>query len=352
MSPNWKSYADILPDDSDFNHGSALNINIISGFICQRLQSSCKAPQATLDACERGKAAASGKTGQAAADAFNGALRSVSKRDAHGRDGNGNGRGNGIKAKILGGGNGRGRNRGNNGNNTNNGNNGNRGRKGNNGNGGNNGNNGGNGVNAGNGTVIDDGANNGNQTVVDGGANNGNDTVVEDPAADDGAADDAADDAADCVDGSTDDTAGNGDDNADNGNNNDNGNDNANNGDTGNDNTDTGNNNGGGNTGNGALDFGICTDPTMSRAAGRPGRKADEFTFFPTNSDGNFGGQSDALNPAIIANFICDTFTNKCKASQAALDTCRQAQAGVVAANAAGKRDQSVADAFNAALGF
>lgn len=90
----------------------------------------------------------------------------------------------------------------------------------------------------------------------------------------------------------------------------------------------------------------------MSREAGRPGRKADEFVFFPTNSDGHFGGQSDALNPAIIANFICDTFINRCNASQDALATCRAAQADVAAADAAGQRDQAVADAFNRALGF
>jgi len=53
-----------------FNHGSALNIAVISGFICQQLNDACKAPQATLDACAQGQSAAAGATGGAAADAL------------------------------------------------------------------------------------------------------------------------------------------------------------------------------------------------------------------------------------------------------------------------------------------
>ncbi|KAK2053831.1 hypothetical protein LY76DRAFT_523795 [Colletotrichum caudatum] len=58
----------------DFEHGSALNINVISGFICGQLQSRCKADAAAVSACEEGQAAAQGQKGQAAADAFNSAL--------------------------------------------------------------------------------------------------------------------------------------------------------------------------------------------------------------------------------------------------------------------------------------
>ncbi|EFQ32140.1 hypothetical protein CGRA01v4_08244 [Colletotrichum graminicola] len=58
----------------DFEHGSALNINVISSFICGQLQSKCKADAAAVDACKQGQAAAQGQKGQAAADAFNSAL--------------------------------------------------------------------------------------------------------------------------------------------------------------------------------------------------------------------------------------------------------------------------------------
>ncbi|KAK4213478.1 hypothetical protein QBC37DRAFT_171973 [Rhypophila decipiens] len=58
----------------DFNHGSALNIKIIADFTCQRLSDSCKADEATVQACQAGASAAAGASGQAAADAFNSAL--------------------------------------------------------------------------------------------------------------------------------------------------------------------------------------------------------------------------------------------------------------------------------------
>ncbi|KAJ1302177.1 hypothetical protein OPQ81_001005 [Rhizoctonia solani] len=60
----------------EFNQASALNIDIVTRAICDVLANKCKAPQATLDACAKGKAAASAaaaKTG-AQADAFNAAL--------------------------------------------------------------------------------------------------------------------------------------------------------------------------------------------------------------------------------------------------------------------------------------
>jgi hypothetical protein len=58
----------------DFSHGSALNIKVISGFICSQLASSCKADDATVAVCEQAAAAADGLKAQAAADAFNSAL--------------------------------------------------------------------------------------------------------------------------------------------------------------------------------------------------------------------------------------------------------------------------------------
>ncbi|KAL8693634.1 MAG: hypothetical protein Q9218_001592 [Villophora microphyllina] len=59
---------------ADFNHGSALNIGVISGFICQQLQDKCKAGADATAACAKGQKDAAAKTGQAAADAFNAAL--------------------------------------------------------------------------------------------------------------------------------------------------------------------------------------------------------------------------------------------------------------------------------------
>ncbi|OAA66755.1 hypothetical protein SPI_01331 [Niveomyces insectorum RCEF 264] len=61
-------------DSSDFNHGSALNIKVISGFICGQLASKCDAAADAVDACNQAEDAANSQTGQAAADAFNSAL--------------------------------------------------------------------------------------------------------------------------------------------------------------------------------------------------------------------------------------------------------------------------------------
>ncbi|KAF8578954.1 hypothetical protein K439DRAFT_1638439 [Ramaria rubella] len=61
-------------NQKDFNHGSALNIGVISSFICQQLNDKCKASAATLAACTQAQTAASQATGGAAADAFNAAL--------------------------------------------------------------------------------------------------------------------------------------------------------------------------------------------------------------------------------------------------------------------------------------
>ena len=61
-------------DEMTFTHGSALGIKVITDFICQQLQTKCKASQASIDACNQGATAAQGSSGQAAADAFNAAL--------------------------------------------------------------------------------------------------------------------------------------------------------------------------------------------------------------------------------------------------------------------------------------
>jgi hypothetical protein len=65
----------IAANQKDFNHGSALNIAVIAGFICQRLDSTCKAGDAAKAACSSASAAAVATSqNQAAADAFNSIL--------------------------------------------------------------------------------------------------------------------------------------------------------------------------------------------------------------------------------------------------------------------------------------
>lgn len=65
----------IAEDQKDFNHGSALNIAVIAGFICQRLDSSCKAASDVVASCAKASAAAVATTqDQKAADAFNSIL--------------------------------------------------------------------------------------------------------------------------------------------------------------------------------------------------------------------------------------------------------------------------------------
>lgn len=65
----------IAADQKSFNHGSALNIAVIAGFICQRLDSSCKAAADVVASCTSASAAAVATTqNQAAADVFNGIL--------------------------------------------------------------------------------------------------------------------------------------------------------------------------------------------------------------------------------------------------------------------------------------
>lgn len=62
-------------DQTNFNHGSALAIKVISDFICQQLGTSkCGASADAVSACQSASTAAQAQTGQASADAFNSAL--------------------------------------------------------------------------------------------------------------------------------------------------------------------------------------------------------------------------------------------------------------------------------------
>jgi hypothetical protein len=65
----------VAEDQTDYNHGSALNIAVIAGFICQRLGSPCNAAADVIASCTSASAAAVATTqDQSAADAFNNAL--------------------------------------------------------------------------------------------------------------------------------------------------------------------------------------------------------------------------------------------------------------------------------------
>lgn len=65
----------IAANQKDFNHGSALKIGVIAGFICQRLDSTCKAGADASAACAKASSAAvAASQDQAAADVFNSIL--------------------------------------------------------------------------------------------------------------------------------------------------------------------------------------------------------------------------------------------------------------------------------------
>jgi len=65
----------IAEDQKDYNHGSALNIAVIAGFICQRLGSPCNAAADVQASCTSASAAAVATSqNQAAADVFNSIL--------------------------------------------------------------------------------------------------------------------------------------------------------------------------------------------------------------------------------------------------------------------------------------
>jgi hypothetical protein len=59
-------------DETSFNHGSALNIGVITSFIVGQLKSPCNAPDSTLQLAAQASAAAeSAPSGGAQADAWN-----------------------------------------------------------------------------------------------------------------------------------------------------------------------------------------------------------------------------------------------------------------------------------------
>ncbi|KAG8680765.1 hypothetical protein FRC08_016070, partial [Ceratobasidium sp. 394] len=60
---------------ASFNHSSALNPAIITTFICDQLVGPCNANKPAIDNCNAAKAAITGLTGQAVADAFNAAVK-------------------------------------------------------------------------------------------------------------------------------------------------------------------------------------------------------------------------------------------------------------------------------------
>ncbi|KAK2043691.1 hypothetical protein LZ31DRAFT_467857 [Colletotrichum somersetense] len=65
----------IANNQKDFAHGSALNIGVVADFICQRLQSTCKASAAAVTKCKQASTAAKAATqNAAAADTFNSKL--------------------------------------------------------------------------------------------------------------------------------------------------------------------------------------------------------------------------------------------------------------------------------------
>ncbi|KAK5047591.1 hypothetical protein LTR84_006688 [Exophiala bonariae] len=61
-------------DKTQFTHGSALDIDTISAFMCDRFNDRCQASKEAIAACASARGATKGKTGQAAADAWNSAL--------------------------------------------------------------------------------------------------------------------------------------------------------------------------------------------------------------------------------------------------------------------------------------
>ena len=94
--------------------------------------------------------------------------------------------------------------------------------------------------------------------------------------------------------------------------------------------------------GSAALDLGSCSDPSIIFAAGLDGRSGEAFA---PNNKGSFDHGS-ANNIKVITGFICSQLQNACKASQAAIDACKQ---GATAADAA--QGEVAVAAFNAAMG-
>jgi hypothetical protein len=64
-------YSFTTNNQEDFPFGSDTSIGSVTGLVCNRLQSPCNAPQATLDRCAEAANAANGLSGQEAADVWN-----------------------------------------------------------------------------------------------------------------------------------------------------------------------------------------------------------------------------------------------------------------------------------------
>jgi hypothetical protein len=69
-----RSENSFAPATASFVHGSALNPNIITTFICNRVKDQCNANQVAIDKCQSAIDATTGLSGQALADAFNSAI--------------------------------------------------------------------------------------------------------------------------------------------------------------------------------------------------------------------------------------------------------------------------------------
>ncbi|PIL35678.1 hypothetical protein GSI_02408 [Ganoderma sinense ZZ0214-1] len=92
-------------------------------------------------------------------------------------------------------------------------------------------------------------------------------------------------------------------------------------------------------------DFGSCTVPQITFAAGLDGRK--ETAFEPTDLTSYNHGSAQGID--IITQFICDTLTNSCGADATAKATCQTAKA---AADTGAAKTGEQADLFNAAFGI
>ena len=90
----------------------------------------------------------------------------------------------------------------------------------------------------------------------------------------------------------------------------------------------------------------VPADFSMVFAAGLDGRAATEFSFEPSDLT-NFN-HGTALNPDIIAQFMCDTFVNACAKSATTRDTCKTVEADLLTQLNAGTltKDQAYADAW------
>ncbi|KAF5367372.1 hypothetical protein D9758_003733 [Tetrapyrgos nigripes] len=92
-------------------------------------------------------------------------------------------------------------------------------------------------------------------------------------------------------------------------------------------------------------DFGSCSVPQIEFGQGFDNRK--ETSFEPVDKTSYDHGSAQAIG--IIAQFICDTLTNKCGADATAKATCATAQQAV---NGAAAKTGGQADLFNAAFGI